>query len=67
MFRALLAHHQETLHVCSFGDYFVLKFIVSSCKDGYMLCRIMCVQYIVLDLNYIGLDMSESKNIKIFR
>jgi hypothetical protein len=34
MFRALLAHHQETLHKCSFGDYCVLKSTISSCQDS---------------------------------
>jgi hypothetical protein len=28
MFRVLLAHHQETLHECSFGDYCVLKLMI---------------------------------------
>jgi hypothetical protein len=29
MFRALLAHHQETLHKCSVVDYCVPKFVIS--------------------------------------
>jgi hypothetical protein len=49
MLRAVLAHHQVTLHVCNFGDYFVLKFKISSRQEGYMLCHTICMRYILLD------------------
>jgi hypothetical protein len=33
MFGVLLANHQEKLHECSCGDYFVLKLIISSRQE----------------------------------
>jgi hypothetical protein len=50
MFRALLAHRQEALHERRFGDYCVLKLIVSLCHGDtwYMWCRMICTQYVPL-------------------
>jgi hypothetical protein len=59
MFRALLAHLQETLHERRFGDYCVLGIDNKLVSRGYVLCR-RYIYNILLD--YIRLNMSESEN-----
>jgi hypothetical protein len=58
MFQALLAHLQEALHECRFGDLCAEidnKFM----SWRYMLCHIICIQYVLLA--YIGLGISKSE------
>jgi hypothetical protein len=57
MFQSLLAHLQGALHKYRFGDCCVLK-IDKLMFWRCMLCRTICIQYVLLA--YIGLGMSKS-------